>query len=174
MQPTPEVLAETYAGKSDEELSSLHRRGTLTAVAYEVLECELQSRGIDVSARPDSAQVEETARRAHERTTLAGHWQGKAPLASAYWLVGTLGFWVVYGAALLTKTFVPMLMPLAWAAMVAFLVFAWVSIWRCAPNARWRVWGYIARFIVVLDAIVVIVVAARLISEALPPQSVIS
>jgi hypothetical protein len=174
MQPTPETLAEIYAAKSDEELRSLHRRGTLTGVAYEVLEGELQSRGIAVSERPDSAQLEEAARRAHERTTLAGHWHGRASLASAYWLVGTLGFWLVYGAVLLTKMFLPVLMPLAWAAMVAFLVFAWVSIWRCSRNARWPVWGYVARSIVVLDAIFVLAVAARLISEALQPQSVFS
>ena len=174
MQPTPEGLAETYAEKSEEELRSLHARGTLTPLAYEVLERELRSRGIAVPERSDAAQVEDVARREHARTTLVGHWKGKAPLASAYWLIGTLGFWLVYGAVVLTKMFLPALMPLAWTAMVAFLVFAWVSIWRCWRNTRWPVWGYVARAIVVMDAVLVLAVAIRLISEALQPQSVIS
>jgi hypothetical protein len=174
MQPTPEALAETYAGKSEEELRSLHAMGTLTQVANEALERELQSRGVAVPARPEVAQLEHEARKEHARTTLAGHWKGKAPLASAYWLVGTLGFWLVYGAAVLTKKILPILMPVAWAVMVAFLIFAWVSIWRCWRNTRWPAWGYVARGMVVMNVVLVLVVAIRLISEALERQSVIS
>jgi len=174
MQPTPQALAETYAGMSEEELRSLHARGTLTALAYEVLERQLRSRGIAVPERPDAGLIEAQARREHARTTLRGHWRGEAPLASAYWLVGTLGFWVVYGAVILTRMLLPVLMPVAWAVMVAFLVFAWVSIWRCWRNTRWPVWGYVARAIVVMDVVLVFAVAVRLISEALQSRSVIS
>jgi hypothetical protein len=46
MQPTPQQLAETYAGRSDEEMRSLHATGTLTETAYEILERELRSRDV--------------------------------------------------------------------------------------------------------------------------------
>ena len=174
MQPNPDVLAQTYSGKSEEELRSLHARGTLTEMAYEVLERELRSRGFAVPERSDPARLEAEAQREQARITLAGHWKGKAPLASAYWLIGTLGFWLVYGAVVLTRMVLPVLMPLAWAVMVAFLIFAWVSIWRCWQNTRWPVWGQVARGVVVMNVILVLVVAVVLISEALQPQSVIS
>lgn len=172
MQPTPEALAEIYSGKSEEELRSLHGRGTLTEVAYEVLEREFRVRGLAVPARPATEQLELEARREHARITLAGHWNGKAPLASAYWLVGTLGSWLVYGAVVLTSYFLPVLMPLAWAGMSAFLIFAWVSIWRCWRNTRWPAWGYVARGMVVMNVFLVLVVAVSLIAEMRQPHSV--
>lgn len=161
MQPTSEALAQTYASKSDDELHSLHAGGTLTEIAYAALERELQVRGLAVPERPDAGQIEKEVRTENARITLAGHWKGVAPLASAYWLVGTLGFWVVYGCVVLVKLFVPILMPVAGIAFAIFLVFAWGSIWRCWQNTRWPIWGYVARGIVVLDAILVIGVAAR-------------
>lgn len=173
MRPTPEALADVYAAKSDDDLRSLHAKGTLTNVAYKVLESEFQARGLAIPKRPDVVQLEREARREHARVTLVGHWKGLAPLASAYWLVGTLGFWAIYGSVILVKVFLPLLMPLAWAAFVVFLVFAWVSIWRCWKNTRWVAWGYVARTEVVLDVVVVVAVAVRLISEAMQPQSVI-
>lgn len=150
MQPTPQELAETYASKSDDELRSLHALGTLTETAYEVLERELRSRSIDVPERPSPAQVEEQARREYDSTTLAAHWQGRASLASAYWLVGTLGLGIMAGLAVLTKMFVPALLPIAALLIIAFLIFAWVSIWRCWRNTRTPIWGYVARGMVVI------------------------
>jgi hypothetical protein len=106
------------------------------------------------------------------RTTLTAHWQGKASLASAFWLLGTLGFWILYGTLLLTKGYVPVLMPLAWAMMVAFLLFAWVSIWRCWRNTRWPAFGYAARVMVVVYLIVAVVAAVALIRDAQQPKSI--
>src|SRR5687767_2137919 len=103
MQASSTALAQTYSGKSDEELCSLHARGTLTAIAYEVLESELRRRGVAIPERPTPEKQTLEATRQHERTTLLGHWKGKASLASAYWLVGKLGFAIFYGLALLIK-----------------------------------------------------------------------
>jgi hypothetical protein len=38
-------LQETYSSRSSEDLLSLHRRGTLTDLAYSALEAELVRRG---------------------------------------------------------------------------------------------------------------------------------
>lgn len=46
------TLSQTYATKSDEELLALHDAGTLTELAYEVLENELSRRGVTIPDRP--------------------------------------------------------------------------------------------------------------------------
>ena len=167
MQPTPQELAETYAGKSEDELLSLHALGTLTETAYEVLEGELRSRDISVPERPSAAQVEEQARREYESTTLAAHWQGRASLASAFWLVGTVGFWLMSGILVLTQMLVPDLRLEVASLMIGFLVFAWVSIWRCWRNTQTRLWGYVARLFVVMNVLFVCLMALQLIGEIL-------
>jgi hypothetical protein len=167
MQPTPQELAETYASKSEEDLQSLHALGTLTDTAYEVLERELRSRGVDVPERLSPALVEEQARREYENTTLAAHWQGKASLASAFWLVGKVGFWLMFGVLVLTRMLAPALMPVATGLMIAFLIFAWVSIWRCWRNTRVPLWGYLARMFVVACVLLVCAMALQLTSEFL-------
>lgn len=167
MQPTPQELAETYASKSEEELRSLHALGTLTETAYEVLERELRSRGVAIPERPPLAQVEERARRENERTTLMAHWRGQASLASAYWLLGTLGFCVMYGLLILAYMFVQVLLPVALVLLLAFLIFAWVSIWRCWRNARSPIWGYVARALVVMYGLYGFMTAFKAVSETL-------
>lgn len=47
------TLSETYASKSDEELLLLHKAGTLTELAYEVLEGELSRRELPIPLRTD-------------------------------------------------------------------------------------------------------------------------
>jgi hypothetical protein len=165
MQVEISDLRLTYSAKSDEELLSLHARGSLTEVAFEALESELRRRGLTVPTRPNPGSEADAAMAAYERMTLAAHWKGRASLASAYWLVGVIGFWVVYGALFLIAGNIRFLMPVATVAFIAYLVFAWVSIWRCAWNSSWWGWGYVARAQVVVFALVVTVVAIRLLWE---------
>lgn len=47
------TLSQTYANKADEELLLLHKAGTLTELAYEVLEGELSRRGLPIPARTE-------------------------------------------------------------------------------------------------------------------------
>ena len=101
-----------------------------------------------------------------DNMTLAAHWRGQASLASAYWLVGTLGFWLVYALALGAYRLVPSLAPVAIVAVLAVLVFAWVSIWRCWRNTSWPNWGYIARASVIIYAILVAAVLFTMLSRA--------
>jgi hypothetical protein len=96
-------------------------------------------------------------------------WQGSARLWQAFWLVGVIGklilvtvvtlgaFMVAQGpwdGAVTYGLFVPM--------MAGYLVYASVSVWRCAPNAGHALWGYAARTIVV---VVVVVWLAALLQE---------
>ena len=91
MEITSQSLAQSYSQKSDEELELLHQQGTLTSIAYDVIEAEMKRRGIDVPDRRTSDEADIAAEREFRRLTLKAHWAGQAPLASAYWLLGTLG-----------------------------------------------------------------------------------
>ena len=51
--------------------------------------------------------------------------------------------------------------------MIVFLIFAWVSIWRCWRNTQTPLWGYVARLFVVMYALLVFAMALQLISEVL-------
>jgi hypothetical protein len=149
MEVTLADLQLNYAGKADDELLRLYAAGTLTDIAYEALEAELAKRNVPVPARP--APPTETELRDYERRmSLAAHWRGQASLASAYWLVGHLGVYMLVALTVLVYKLVPALTPVASLAVLALMVFAWVSIWRCWKNTRWPVWGYIARGMVIL------------------------
>ena len=143
----------------------MHALGTLTDTAYEVLERELHARGVAIPERPSPALVEEQARREHENTTLAAHWQGKASLASAYWLVGKVGFLLMVGVLTLTRMLIPALLPVTAALSVAFLIFAWVSIWRCWRNTRTPLWGYVARMVVAVYVLYAVMLTFKAISD---------
>jgi hypothetical protein len=54
---------------------------------------------------------------------------------------------------------------LAAVASVAYQVWAYVSIWRCAFNADWKGWGYIARAFAVLGALGMIFAIVGLLQE---------
>ena len=137
-------LAEGYRMKSEEELLDLHAAGTLTDMAYGVLESELAERGVAIPNRPEPPSV---ARQWPH--SLRAHWEGKASLASAFWLVGVLGGAVlrvlfhVLGSSELVFSRVAIWLP--------YTVFALVSIWRCAWNSKWEGWGQLARVIVVVN-----------------------
>ena len=158
-------LQHTYSGKSTEELLSLHTRGTLTETAYEVLEAELSRRSVAVPPRAGLEKELAAAKESYRRMRLSAHWKGEAPLASAYWLIGVLGFWVAYGVFLLASHLSRVLSAAALVLLLAVMVFAWVSIWRCWNNSSWRGWGYIARAIVVIDVITVVAVAISVIYQ---------
>jgi hypothetical protein len=109
--------------------------------------------------------VEEQARREYENTTLAAHWQGKASLASAFWLVGKTGFLLMVGVLILIRMLIPMLVPVGAGLMVAFLIFAWVSIWRCWRNTQTPLWGYLARMLVAVYVLYAVMLTFEVITE---------
>ena len=89
----------------------------------------------------DEGVVEQT--RSH---SLKAYWNGEARLLSAYWGLG-VGVNSLFSAMyilLSTGQFAHLLL-IVW---VPYLLFAYVSIWQCADNTDWKVWGYLARGVV--------------------------
>lgn len=89
------------------------------------------------------------------------HWEGRRDLLSALGIIGFLGSFVVVIVALIAAFVLPDLLPWVSSGFYLFfgifllittpyMVFAWVSIWRCAPNTEWDGWTYGARAIVVI------------------------
>src|SRR5579885_472475 len=85
-------------------------------------------------------------------------WMGQARLWQAYWLVGVLGQFVVLLLCwAITYPFWRGPQDNWWSdgifllVFLTYLVFASVSIWRCAPNANNPVWGAIARALLVMS-----------------------
>ena len=146
MEIDRDELRQNFATKSDEELLDLHAAGTLTEIAYDVLDTELAGRGVTIPARAEVPVAPQ-----ERPQSLRAHWEGKASLASAYWLVGVAGG-IVFGFLfnLLASSSAIFLIVIAW---FPYIIFASVSIWRCAWNSSWRGWGYLARTIVVLNGV---------------------
>lgn len=158
MHIDPGNLARTYAQESDEELAALHKSGALTAVAYEVLEAEMLNRHLTVPSRPTAEEMLAVAVRSARAQSLGGHWRGEARLASAFWLLGITGGFVVGLAVRLAETLAPrddMLRTSAGLVLLVYSAFTWVCVWRCAKNTSWIGWAYLARGCVVLSCLVV-------------------
>lgn len=161
MEIDKNALAQNYSTKSDDELIDLHAAGTLTETAYELLEAELAHRGVAIPKRPEAPEASGALQGRPQ--SLRAHWEGKASLASAYWLVGVLGGVVfLFLFNLLASNPAVLLVLIAW---LPYAVFSVVSIWRCAWNSSWRGWGYIARTVVVLNIIVVLLQVGGVVKQ---------
>jgi len=88
-------------------------------------------------------------------------WQGSAHLWQAFWLIGVLGKLLVVTIGFLGSFMIMgafqndalvgvLLVPL----LLGYLVFASVSVWRCANNTKHLLWRVLARIVV---AIVIVV-----------------
>ena len=92
-------------------------------------------------------------------------WFGRAPLWKVFWLAGELA-----GTTLAVILFVVIpIGPYSAAALalsVPYLVWIYVSMWRCAYNVRAKQWGDIARIYVVASAPVVCVGAGKIVAAA--------
>lgn len=168
-----ESLAKTYRDKEDAELSAFYSSDTLTELAREVLEQELAKRGIAIPSNSENAVVTGKLSSKARPQSLRAHWEGQANLASAYWLIGVVGSTIlgvmVYGLeAVITTpesaslhTSIKIALSLSYTFLsilsIPYAIFAMVSIWRCSWNSDWKGWGYIARFVVVVNAIYLLI-----------------
>lgn len=92
---------------------------------------------------------------------VAEFWNGKRPLAQAFWLVWVLGgilfgllLWLLIVAGLSWfPAMITAVIAIASLALLSFQVYCYVSVWRCAVNVKARVWMVIARVLVVLSAL---------------------
>jgi hypothetical protein len=80
--------------------------------------------------------------------SLKSYWSGEASLLSAYWGLG-VGVNAIFLAIylLLNRGQFAYLLLIVW---IPYMVFAYVSIWQCADNTEWKVWGYMARGVVIM------------------------
>ncbi len=155
MDVSRESLERTYSGKSDDALLDLHAAGDLMDLGYEVLEEQLTKRGLAVPPRPEMAPEEDEA-----DTTIRDFWEGRAPLRQAYWGVGIFGgflafvviFVVTAGLFVLTGN-TALTLVVSNTIGIAWSTFAFVSVWRCAWNTRYKAWGYVARGTVVVGVL---------------------
>lgn len=145
MDITYESLANSYSQKSTDELLELHASGHLTEIAYTVLEADLAARGVALPSRPalpNDLKADEPIRE---------YWRGNRSLGRAFWLIGVFGGIVALifkfiatnrlGDGLLVQSIIQIL-------VLGYMIFAIVSIWRCAKNKGF--WGIAARASIVL------------------------
>jgi len=161
--PDRAQLKTNYDATPTEDLVALYDSKALTDVAYDALEEVLSGRGFTFDLRGDGG----AAKSLFERFDgfMGAHWRGERSLASAFWLVGLVGTGLIMAATIASDMVFVLFLPVPWflqtvlvmgifgAPLTAYLVFAWVSIWRCVWNTPWPVFGYIARFIVVISAL---------------------
>lgn len=168
-----ESLAKTYHDKEDAELLAFYSSDTLTELAREVLEQELAKRGITIPNNLENAVVTSKLSSKPRPQSLRAHWRGQASLASAYWLIGVVGSAIlgvmVHGLEAVIDapesaslhTNIQIALGLSYTSLsilsILYAIFATVSIWRCSWNSDWKGWGYIARFVVVVNAIYLLI-----------------
>jgi hypothetical protein len=82
-------------------------------------------------------------------------WAGRERLWKVYWVYGVLAS---VGLLLVLRMLLAVGMPqvLMFAIVAPYQVWLVVSTWRCAFNADWRGWGYIARFLTVVSVLTTI------------------
>ena len=106
--------------------------------------------------------------RANRPMTLTAHWLGEAPLASAYWLGGWLGWLAAYFLFLLVIRFDRSLLVFGMALLLGYSLFACVAIWRCWRNSSSIVWGYLARAHVIAGIVLVFLVVVAILGGQTP------
>jgi len=89
---------------------------------------------------------------------LSAAWSGKERLWKVFWLYYVLGLGVLsYLPDVFSEASRILKVPVGVAVLV-YLVWAPVSVWRCAFNADQGVWGYVVRALLVAQAIVFVMV----------------
>jgi len=88
-----------------------------------------------------------------DRGRVRGAWNGDTPLWKAFWLYFVLGlnFGVLIAGYVFGLVGIPSFA--VWIVIAPAVVWAAVSVWRCAFNARWRGWGYIARVVLIVQLV---------------------
>ena len=87
------------------------------------------------------------------------YWYGEKKLWKAFWLIGMLGRIIVATIIILFSTIFTSI-GLTWSIkilsiifMISYVIWSFVSIWRCAFNVKNKNWGYVARLFITLDVI---------------------
>lgn len=150
-------LAIIYAELTDEELLRRYSSGGLIDIAYNIVEKELTQRGVSIPPR-----TEEPEEGKDSTLSLRAFWEGRASLADAFGLLGIIGGLVIGLVIVVVTRFAEtqgwaILYTISGILYIVYIVFVCVSIWRCAWNTSWKVWGYLARSIVIISVIQLVV-----------------
>ena len=85
------------------------------------------------------------------------YWHGKERLWKAFWLIGILGR-ILVATFVIIFAIIGKSIGLTWSiAILSFLfisiyiIWSFVSIWRCAFNTQNKNWGYVARIFISMD-----------------------
>ncbi|MCP5006696.1 MAG: hypothetical protein GY941_22545 [Planctomycetes bacterium] len=169
-----EELRSNYENLEDDELTRLHQGGGLTDEAYSVIETEMSNRSILILTRPHPIDEQSP------QPFFSSHWKGEKPLWSAYWVVGIIGInALAFLLGILANVsenifFQPDQQPSIAASTIglligivffAYIIFASVSILRCAKNTKHRILGLLAQLLVLPQFIVAILFPVALVVE---------
>jgi hypothetical protein len=152
MELQTNFLKERFEGLETGELLSTHANGTLTDSAYTILEGELSKRGIAIPARPISIEDRDEQPTGFFRV----YWNGDKPLSLAWAVIGFVGIIIVLCFALLAGVLITDQLPktdgnfkifiaIVLVIFTPYLVFASVTVWRCAGKSSSTVWAVLAR-----------------------------
>jgi hypothetical protein len=73
-------------------------------------------------------------------------WKGKERLWRVYWLYhGLYGFALATAVSKTRLLSIPSITNAAYVFLIIYLIWVYVSIWRCAFNVERKAWGYVAR-----------------------------
>ena len=160
MDMTRTELETTYRDKDNDELLKIHKRGTLVELAYEILEEEMSRRSMEVPDRSETPHISTV-----HYQSLRDHWEGRARLVSAFWLLGVLGSLIVIFLGGVFDTFYVNnlqnretqrnLETAIGLVQLTYAIFALVSISRCGLNVNWKGWRNFSRAFVVLYCVLI-------------------
>ena len=94
--------------------------------------------------------------------------RGEGRLWKVFWLYGVVGSWVLFAifmSAMQSFGITWPLMILSGIIMLPYSVWILASVWQCAPNAGSDLWGNLARFLTLIWAINLGVVAGLILRE---------
>jgi hypothetical protein len=90
-----------------------------------------------------------------DRGIVRSAWHGDTHLWKAFWLYFFMG--LISGVLISGYVFGLVGLPYfaVWIVIAPAVVWAAVSVWRCAFNSRWRGWGYIARAVLIMQLLAI-------------------
>ena len=80
-------------------------------------------------------------------------WGGQEKLWKVFWIYGVLFALPFVAAFLIAGKIGTFLLVLVGLIYLIYLVWVYVSMWKCSFNCGWRGWGYIVRVLVVLNVL---------------------
>lgn len=95
---------------------------------------------------------------------LLNYWNGKEKLWKAFWIMGFL-FQFIFIFILILLNYLGLYIGLTWSIKIIiflisnlYTIWIFVSIWNCAYNVKNKIWGDLARTIIILNIILIFLI----------------